>query len=297
MPHAHYEYGPFGEALRVTGPSAALNPFRFSTKRTDPTTDLVLYEYRVYSPTLGRWLSRDRVQEPGGLNLYAVASNDSVSTVDVLGLWNKQVHLFKTLEWSVYGGFGPSYAALIAESDNRVDTKFGTGPYPWGTMDRHLNQPSKTGGQDSRRDWYSRKYGEAVRALEASDRSQNRMHCVKAAEAFGEALHSLQDFSAHRNWPYPGEDWPWHTAHPAWWDDWVGETDAGSHYSDGFWMRYYATHPADEDYNVWTGSLAQRLSQAAARAMVTLDSAQAIGNFAAEVRKHCFCRKEMLLSP
>jgi|GEM_PF-7134847 len=55
---ARYEYGPFGEAIRITGPAAALNPFRFSTKRTDPTTDLVLYEYRAYSPGLGRWLSR-----------------------------------------------------------------------------------------------------------------------------------------------------------------------------------------------------------------------------------------------
>jgi RHS repeat-associated protein len=60
---ARYEYGPFGEPIRVTGPGAALNPFRFSTKRTDPTTDLVLYEYRAYSPTLGRWTSRDQAEE------------------------------------------------------------------------------------------------------------------------------------------------------------------------------------------------------------------------------------------
>jgi len=56
---ARYEYGPFGEVLRVTGPAARQNPFRFSTKRTDNTTDLVLYEYRAYNPGLGRWISRD----------------------------------------------------------------------------------------------------------------------------------------------------------------------------------------------------------------------------------------------
>jgi RHS repeat-associated protein len=61
MPHAHYEYGPFGEPIRVSGPAAGLNPFRFSTKRTDPTTDLVLYEYRAYSSTRGGWLSRDTI--------------------------------------------------------------------------------------------------------------------------------------------------------------------------------------------------------------------------------------------
>ena len=60
---ARYEYGPFGEALRVTGSAANQNPFRFSTKRTCNTTDLVLYEYRAYNPVLGRWLSRDPIDE------------------------------------------------------------------------------------------------------------------------------------------------------------------------------------------------------------------------------------------
>jgi len=63
---ARYEYGPFAEPIRLTGPAATLNPFRFSTKRTCNTSDLVLYEYRAYSPTLGRWLSRDPVASHRG---------------------------------------------------------------------------------------------------------------------------------------------------------------------------------------------------------------------------------------
>jgi len=58
---AQYEYGPFAEPLRATGPLAADNPFRFSTKCTDSETGLLYYGYRYYSPTLGRWLSRDPV--------------------------------------------------------------------------------------------------------------------------------------------------------------------------------------------------------------------------------------------
>ena len=60
---ARYEYGPFGEPIRISGLAANLNAFRFSTKRMDNTTDLVLYEYRAYSVTLGRWLSRDPIEE------------------------------------------------------------------------------------------------------------------------------------------------------------------------------------------------------------------------------------------
>jgi RHS repeat-associated protein len=85
-PTAHYEYGPFGEPIRVSGPAAALNPFRFSTKRVDPTTDLLLYEYRAYGPSLGRWLSRDLVAEVAGPSPYAWIQNDPVNTADFLGL-------------------------------------------------------------------------------------------------------------------------------------------------------------------------------------------------------------------
>ena len=62
---ARYEYGPFGEPIRISGPAASLNPFRFSTKRTDNNTDLVLYEYRIYKSSTGQWLNRDPVGEPG----------------------------------------------------------------------------------------------------------------------------------------------------------------------------------------------------------------------------------------
>ena len=56
---AQYEYGPFGELLRATGPMAKSNPFRFSTKYQDDETDLLYYGYRYYNPSTGRWQSRD----------------------------------------------------------------------------------------------------------------------------------------------------------------------------------------------------------------------------------------------
>jgi|GEM_PF-3004914 len=83
---ARYEYGPFGEPIRVSGLAATLNPFRFSTKRTCNTTDLVLYEYRAYSPCLGRWMSRDPVEETGGGNLYGFVFGNPLNNFDRLGL-------------------------------------------------------------------------------------------------------------------------------------------------------------------------------------------------------------------
>ena len=83
---ARYEYGPFGEQLRLSGPAVKANPFRFSTKRTEDFTGLVLYEYRAYSPTLGRWLSRDPIEEVGGLGLFVFIVNAPVRSADSLGL-------------------------------------------------------------------------------------------------------------------------------------------------------------------------------------------------------------------
>jgi RHS repeat-associated protein len=83
---ASLEYDPFGQTLRRTGPAAAENPFRFSTKRTDDALDLVGYEYRSYNPAVGRWLNRDPIEEKGGQHLHGFLRNEPVSHIDVNGL-------------------------------------------------------------------------------------------------------------------------------------------------------------------------------------------------------------------
>ena len=113
---AKYEYGAFGEPLRVGGTSiAADNPFRFSTKYTDVDgarkrvdgdaegvarraeeaaalwalmrqSGLLYYGFRYYSPSLGRFLNRDPLGELGGSNLYGFVENDPVNGWDYLGL-------------------------------------------------------------------------------------------------------------------------------------------------------------------------------------------------------------------
>jgi RHS repeat-associated protein len=83
---AQYEYGPFGEVIRMTGAMAKANPFRFSTKYQDDETDLLYYGYRYYNPATGRWPSRDPLGERGGINLYGALINDLINSSDSLGL-------------------------------------------------------------------------------------------------------------------------------------------------------------------------------------------------------------------
>jgi len=83
---AHYEYSPFGQITSVTGSLKDDFEYRFSSEYFDSETDLVYYNFRYYSPQLGRWLSRDPVGERGGWNLYIFVRNNSVNFVDRLGL-------------------------------------------------------------------------------------------------------------------------------------------------------------------------------------------------------------------
>ncbi|MBQ8445587.1 MAG: RHS repeat-associated core domain-containing protein, partial [Opitutales bacterium] len=89
---AHYDYAPFGATTRTHRDSTAsfdivsLNPFRFSSEYYDSELDLIYYNYRHYSPDLGRWLNRDPIEEQGGLNLYAFVRNSPVSFFDLYGM-------------------------------------------------------------------------------------------------------------------------------------------------------------------------------------------------------------------
>jgi RHS repeat-associated protein len=82
---ASYEYGPFGEVIRATGPMAKANPIRFSTKYQDDESDLLYYGYRYYKSSTGTWVSRDRIGEAGGDNIYEFSIDNPISLFDRLG--------------------------------------------------------------------------------------------------------------------------------------------------------------------------------------------------------------------
>jgi RHS repeat-associated protein len=50
------------------------------------TTGVTYYTYRYYDPVTGRWLSRDLIEEEGGMNLYGFVGNDGMNRFDLLGL-------------------------------------------------------------------------------------------------------------------------------------------------------------------------------------------------------------------
>jgi len=83
---ARFEYGPFGELQRTTGPMANIMPLRFSTMYADDVTGDLKYLFRDYRTEEGRWCGRDPIAEEGGLNLYLFLANSAIASVDKWGL-------------------------------------------------------------------------------------------------------------------------------------------------------------------------------------------------------------------
>lgn len=83
---ALYEYGPYGNILRMEGNAAEDNPIRFSSEYADDELGLVYYNYRYYNPQNGRWISRDPIGEEESNNLYRFSDNSSIIYCDILGL-------------------------------------------------------------------------------------------------------------------------------------------------------------------------------------------------------------------
>ncbi|MES2997497.1 MAG: RHS repeat-associated core domain-containing protein, partial [Verrucomicrobiota bacterium] len=82
---AAWQRGPFGEPLEKRG-DTSLCSFGFATHFTDEETGLVYFGHRYYSPTTGRWLSREPLGETESFNLYDYSHGDPVNKVDRLGL-------------------------------------------------------------------------------------------------------------------------------------------------------------------------------------------------------------------
>ena len=78
------DYSPYG--VQTVHQASVPSDFGYTGHYTNAKTGLVLAPYRAYSPLLGRWISRDPIEEEGGINLYAYVGNGPTGAIDPLGL-------------------------------------------------------------------------------------------------------------------------------------------------------------------------------------------------------------------
>jgi RHS repeat-associated protein len=85
---ASYDYDPYGVRSQLMGTENS--DFGFAALFHESQSGLDLARYRDYNAPLRRWLSRDPIGEPGGINLYAYVANGPTDAADPLGLQNPQ---------------------------------------------------------------------------------------------------------------------------------------------------------------------------------------------------------------
>lgn len=85
---ARYDYDLWGRRVVLDGgtPAETLVLHGFTGHVYHARSGLWLTPYRAYDSALGRFISRDPIQEDGGLNLYAYVGNQHMVLVDPLGL-------------------------------------------------------------------------------------------------------------------------------------------------------------------------------------------------------------------
>jgi RHS repeat-associated protein len=195
---AQYEYGPFGEVIRVTGPMAKANPLRFSTKCQDDDTDLLYYGLRYLSTSAARWLSRDPAGQADGADTYLLLENQALSSIDFVGLWNWDVHNYLTTRWAGQVGVNPNQSQNIGVADNGIDTQYSTLNFDDPNWGWHFN---RSRGLDSR---FTHQCEELLRARAECTLMVDNPY--NAAAYLGRALHPLQDWVAHADFNRTSEE-------------------------------------------------------------------------------------------
>jgi RHS repeat-associated protein len=80
-----YNYDSYGNPT-LTPASGPMTDFRYAGMLYHADSGLYLTQYRAYDPRTGRWLSRDPIEEAGGVNLYAYVDANPINYYDSLGL-------------------------------------------------------------------------------------------------------------------------------------------------------------------------------------------------------------------
>jgi RHS repeat-associated protein len=118
-----YHYDPWGNIISSSGTLS--QPFRYAGYYFDEETGLYYLKSRYYSPTLGRFLTKDgigyiRTSDPRTLNLYAYVGNDPVNKTDPNGNYMPgDENLSQEVQEEIETVWGPMYNAAKAVGDNK----------------------------------------------------------------------------------------------------------------------------------------------------------------------------------
>ncbi len=132
--NSEYYFDSFGRSAPHT--QIQLADFQYASYFEHKRSGLRLAVFRAYSAKLGRWLSRDPLEEQGGVNLFAYCANRPASFIDPLGLSGVLCICSKADTGSCSScGFGHAWLIFTMDSSfgREITSTFGF----WGKSTKH----------------------------------------------------------------------------------------------------------------------------------------------------------------
>jgi RHS repeat-associated protein len=179
-------YDPYGRSTVLQGTTTP--DFQYAGYYYHAPSGLNLTLNRAYSPTLGRWLNRDPIEEEGGVNLYDYCDNDPVNLNDPSGqsVITIPKYCFKFPSPPFYPMTPPDDNGGSGDGDNGNPDGGGDDPPPPGGKTR-TGQPkprkSGGGGGGGGRDrkykkpenvWQNKQFNDAVKEINRLRRMEGK---------------------------------------------------------------------------------------------------------------------------
>ena len=192
-------YDPWGQTTESG--AGALTDFGFTGHYLDRPSGLNFPLYRGYSPSLGRWLSRDPIGLRGGFNLYGYVLNDPVDLIDPEGKFFFLA--FPAVYWMAAGGVaivGTAYATGLLE--NPFPPLLKAGQSVWDSLSQMAGRayPGNDGTVAPGPDWVWKGNGEV-------GSKAGNWYNEQTDESLHPDLGHAPPIGPHWDWKDPNGDW------------------------------------------------------------------------------------------
>jgi len=138
---ASYDYDPYGAPTRTDETGGVHADYRYAGLVHHAPSGLYLANYRAYSATDGRWMSRDPIFEVGGVNLYAYVGNSPINYVDPNGLMGSGTPGYRPPAPGTFPGNPAAVADFVQSYADMMDATYGVGGSHagWTNQDKYFH--------------------------------------------------------------------------------------------------------------------------------------------------------------
>ena len=193
------EFAAYGTRT-ITANTTGIVPARsFTGHCQHEASGLILAPYRAYDAELGRWLSRDPIEEEGGINLYGYVGNGPMNWIDPLGLWTTEIHNY--LIDHAFPNLTPAQRQNLKNVSADVDSVLKGGQTQKNAYQHAMSMPGENRDVAAEK-WTKFLQDQQNKARKCPDRNN-------ALSEFGRGLHALTDSTSpsHRGFQ------PWEPSH------------------------------------------------------------------------------------